>query len=56
MIKEFKIFDSINDSVIVYHGGDELTDNNIKDIGIFTTNKKGVIWFVNNQIEYGKNY
>jgi len=54
MIKEFKIFESINDGVVVYHGGDELTDNSIKDGGIFTTNnKKAAMWFVNNRIEYG---
>jgi hypothetical protein len=54
MITYFKIFESINDGIIVYHGGDELTDDNIKNGGIFTTpNKKDAMWFVNNRIEEG---
>ena len=53
MITKFKIFESVGDGIIVYHGGDELTDDNIRDGGIFTTNKQGAMWFVNNRIEEG---
>ena len=37
MITKFKLFETNNSGVIVYHGGIKLTNDNIKDGGIFTT-------------------
>lgn len=49
MIKFFKIFELNNKGVVVYHGGNKLTNDNIKDGGVFTTtDKDGAMWYIHN--------
>ena len=55
MITNFKLFETINDGVIVYHGGNKLTNDNIKDGGIFTTtDKKSAMWYIYGNTEEGR--
>jgi hypothetical protein len=56
-MKTFKqfIFENKNNDIIVYHGGDKLTNSDIKNNGLFTTpDKNGAMWFVQRKKEIGE--